>query len=91
MFSKHGQQLSIVVEHSPHHPKVEGSSPAIRNKIAVTDLRCLAILASSDSTVVEHSSHHPKVEDSSLAPRNKIAMKDLRCSAILASGDSTVL
>ncbi len=28
----------------------------------IKDLRCLAILASSDSTVEEHSPHHPKVE-----------------------------
>jgi hypothetical protein len=63
--------ISIVVEHSPHHPKIEDSSPAPGNKIAMKDLRCLAILASSDSTVVEHSPHHPKVEGLSPAPGDK--------------------
>ncbi len=73
-------------EHSPHHPKVEGLSPAPTNKVAMKYLRCLANFASSDSTVVEHSHHHPKVEGLSPAPGDKVAVKDLSCLAICACG-----
>jgi hypothetical protein len=58
---------STVVEHSPHHFKVQGSSPG-----ADTDTRRKKgikmntnRMASKSITVVEHSPHHFNVEGSS--------------------------
>ncbi len=56
---------SNVVEHSFHHPMVEGSSPTTTASFKRQNGKKWVVLASSSSTVVEYSSQHIMVEGSS--------------------------
>jgi hypothetical protein len=67
---------SMVLEHSLHHPKVEGSHPTHgtdREKHKMLDL--VRNLIDSCIMVEEHQLHHPKVEGSN--PTSGVGREEL--------------
>jgi hypothetical protein len=78
-----GSDRSIVVEHLPHHPNAEGSSPGARQwqKIHLKQRRIWST-ARSSSIMEEHLPRHPKAEGSSPGERKckKLDFKQRRIS-----------
>jgi hypothetical protein len=57
---------STVVEHCPHHLKVEGTGPATAagtERERMAEISNALELASTGSTVVEHFPHHLELEE----------------------------